>query len=237
MNKIELNKVSVIYPVYNNSKARSLKHALSLKLIGGKIYKENNKNYIRALDDITLEIKEGDRFAISGDNGAGKSTFLKLAAGCIEPSHGHITRVGKISSLLNLSMGLDGELTALENIELRGGMYNFSKKEISRFSDDVLNFSELENFANIQISRFSTGMSLRLAFAMSTYIEPEILIIDEIISVGDLNFQKKSKKRIENLMNKTSILLLASHSKEIQENYCNKKIQFNMGKLELISLD
>ena len=233
MNKIELNKVSVIYPVFENSKARSLKNTLTSKLIGGNIHQKNNKNYIRALDDISLEIKQGDRYAISGANGAGKSTFLKLVSGCIEPSHGYINRAGRISSLLNLSMGLDGELTALENIELRGGLYNFTKKEIRRFSDDVLNFSELEHYANIQISQYSSGMTLRLAFAMSTYIAPEILIIDEIIAVGDSNFQEKSKKRIEKLMNKNSILLLASHSSDLQEYYCNKKVNFNKGKIEL----
>ena len=236
MNKIELNKASVLYPVFENSKARSLKNALTSKLIGGNICKENNKNYIRALDDISLEIKSGDKYAISGPNGSGKSTFLKLVAGCIEPSHGYINRIGKISSLLNMSMGLDGELTAIENIELRGGLYNFSKKEIELFSEDVLNFSELEHYANIQVSQYSSGMSLRLAFGMSTYIAPEILIIDEIISVGDSNFQEKSKKRIETLMNKTSILLLASHSREIQEYYCNKKINFDKGKFELLKI-
>ena len=127
MNKIELNGVSVLYPVFENPKARSLKNVLAKRIIGGNIYEENSKNYIRALDDVTLDIKSGDRYAITGPNGSGKSTFLRLVAGCMEPTHGLINRVGKISSLLNLSMGLDGDLTGLENIELRGGLYNFTK--------------------------------------------------------------------------------------------------------------
>ena len=209
MNKIELNEVSVLYPVFENPKARSLKNALATRIIGGNIYEENSKNYIRALDNITLEIKSGDRYAITGPNGSGKSSFLRLVSGCMEPTHGYINRIGKISSLLNLSMGLDGDLTGVENIELRGGLYNFTKKEIKKFEEDVLEFAELEHFANIPVYQYSSGMSLRLAFGMSTYSAPEILIIDEIISVGDLDFEKKSKKRIEDLMNKTNILLLS----------------------------
>ena len=236
MNKIELNQVSVLYPVFENPKARSLKNALATRIIGGNIYEENNKNYVRALDDVTLEIKSGDRYAIAGPNGSGKSTFLRLVAGCMEPTHGLINRVGKISSLLNLSMGLDGDLTGLENIELRGGLYNFTKKEIKKFEEDVLEFSELEHFAHIPVYQYSSGMSLRLAFGMSTYVAPEILVIDEIISVGDLDFEKKSKKRIEDLMNRTNILLLASHAKEIREDYCNKQINFNKGKIEIVKI-
>jgi ABC-type polysaccharide/polyol phosphate transport system ATPase subunit len=236
MNKIELNQVSVLYPVFENPKARSLKNALATRIIGGNIYEENNKNYVRALDDVTLEIKSGDRYAIAGPNGSGKSTFLRLVAGCMEPTHGLINRVGKISSLLNLSMGLDGDLTGLENIELRGGLYNFTKKEIKKFEEDVLEFSELEHFAHIPVYQYSSGMSLRLAFGMSTYVAPEILVIDEIISVGDLDFEKKSKKRIEDLMNRTNILLLASHAKKIREDYCNKQINFNKGKIEIVKI-
>jgi ABC-type polysaccharide/polyol phosphate transport system ATPase subunit len=236
MNKIELNRVSVLYPVFENPKARSLKNVLAKRIIGGNIYEENSKNYIRALDDVTLDIKSGDRYAITGPNGSGKSTFLRLVAGCMEPTHGLINRVGKISSLLNLSMGLDGDLTGLENIELRGGLYNFTKKEIKKFEEDVLEFSELEHFANIPVYQYSSGMSLRLAFGMSTYVAPEILVIDEIISVGDLDFEKKSKKRIEDLMNRTNILLLASHSKQIIEDYCNKQINFNKGKIEILKI-
>jgi len=236
MNKIELNSVSVLYPVFENPKARSLKNVLAKRIIGGNIYEENSKNYIRALDDVTLEIKSGDRYAIAGPNGSGKSTFLRLVAGCMEPTHGLINIVGKISSLLNLSMGLDGDLTGLENIELRGGLYNFTKKEIKKFEEDVLEFSELEHFAHIPVYQYSFGMSLRLAFGMSTYIAPEILVIDEIIAVGDLDFEKKSKKRIEDLMNRTNILLLASHSKQIREDYCNKQINFNKGKIEILKI-
>ena len=236
MNKIELNGVSVLYPVFENPKARSLKNVLAKRIIGGNIYEENSKNYIRALDDVTLDIKSGDRYAITGPNGSGKSTFLRLVAGCMEPTHGLINRVGKISSLLNLSMGLDGDLTGLENIELRGGLYNFTKKEIKKFEEDVLEFSELEHFAHIPVYQYSSGMSLRLAFGMSTYVAPEILVIDEIISVGDLDFEKKSKKRIEDLMNRTNILLLASHAKEIREDYCNKQINFNKGKIEIVKI-
>jgi ABC-type polysaccharide/polyol phosphate transport system ATPase subunit len=236
MNKIELNGVSVLYPVFENPKARSLKNVLAKRIIGGNIYEENSKNYIRALDDVTLDIKSGDRYAITGPNGSGKSTFLRLVAGCMEPTNGIINRVGKISSLLNLSMGLDGDLTGLENIELRGGLYNFTKKEIKKFEEDVLEFSELEHFAHIPVYQYSSGMSLRLAFGMSTYVAPEILVIDEIISVGDLNFEKKSKKRIEDLMNRTNILLLASHSKEIRKDYCNKQINFTKGKIEIVKI-
>ena len=236
MNKIELNGVSVLYPVFENPKARSLKNVLAKRIIGGNIYEENSKNYIRALDDVTLDIKSGDRYAITGPNGSGKSTFLRLVAGCMEPTHGLINRVGKISSLLNLSMGLDGDLTGLENIELRGGLYNFTKKEIKKFEEDVLEFSELEHFAHIPVYQYSSGMSLRLAFGMSTYVAPEILVIDEIISVGDLDFEKKSKKRIEDLMNRTNILLLSSHSKQIREDYCNKQINFNKGKIEILKI-
>jgi ABC-type polysaccharide/polyol phosphate transport system ATPase subunit len=226
-----LKNVSVYYNIYRNAD-RSIKNKL-MNSIGGTIFKKNNSEFVYALKNISISIKSGQRIGLIGPNGAGKSTFLRLLAGCIEPLEGTITRNGKINSILSLSMGLDAELTGLENIKLQSYFRNYTKEKYVDFLNSVISFSELDDFINMPIESYSSGMSLRLAFAIATFEVPEILLLDEIINVGDKNFSEKSKKRIEDLIDNSSLLILSSHDDSIVKNYCNKIYRFKNGSFEI----
>jgi|688.fasta_scaffold20725_10 ABC-type polysaccharide/polyol phosphate transport system ATPase subunit len=226
-----LKNVSVYYNIYRSAD-RSIKNKI-LNSIGGNIFKKDNSEFVHALKNISISIKSGERIGLIGPNGAGKSTFLKLLAGCIEPLEGTITRNGKINSILSLNMGLDAELTGLENIKLQSHFRNYTKKKYVDFLNSVISFSELDNFIDMPIESYSSGMSLRLAFAIATFEVPEILLLDEIINVGDKDFSKKSKKRIEDLIDSSNVLILSSHDESIIKNYCNKIYRFNKGSFQI----
>lgn len=227
-----LKNVSIYYNVYQTQKDRSLKNTI-LNRIGGNVFKKNKHEFVRALDNISISIKSGDRIGLVGPNGSGKSTFLRLLAGCIEPLEGKIIRNGKINSILSLGMGLDGELTGIENIKLQGHFRNYTKSKLQDFLDKVISFSQLENFINIPVESYSSGMTLRLAFAIATYEIPKILLLDEIINVGDKDFAEKSKKKIESLIDTSQVLIIASHNEGIINNYCNTIFQFDKGSLQV----
>jgi ABC-type polysaccharide/polyol phosphate transport system ATPase subunit len=227
-----LKNVSVYYNVYRGAKDRSIKNKI-LYSIGGNIFKKDQDEFVHALNDISISIKSGDRIGLVGPNGSGKSTFLKLLAGCIEPLEGRIIRNGKINSILSLNMGLDPELTGTENIKLQSHFRNYTKSECQHFLHEVISFSELENFINMPVESYSSGMSLRLAFAIATYEIPQILLLDEIINVGDKDFAEKSKKKIEALINSSQVLILASHNENVIKSYCNTIFQFDKGSLKV----
>lgn len=227
-----LKNVSVYFNVYKTVKDKSIKNTI-INRIGGNIFKKNKHEFVRALDDISISIKSGDRIGLVGPNGSGKSTFLKLLAGCIEPLEGKIIRNGKINSILSLGMGLDSELTGTENIKLQGHFRNYTKSKRQDFIDKVISFSELENFINMPVESYSSGMTLRLAFAIATYEIPEILLLDEIINVGDKDFAEKSKRKIEALIKTSQVLILASHNEGVIKNYCNTIFQFDKGSLKV----
>jgi lipopolysaccharide transport system ATP-binding protein len=229
-----LKNVSVYYSIFRTAD-RSIKNRI-LNSIGKNIFKKNNSEFVYALNNISISIKGGERIGLIGPNGAGKSTFLRLLAGCIEPLEGTIARTGKISSILSLGMGLDGELTGLENIKLQSHFRNYSKKQYDVFLDNVILFSELNNFINMPVENYSSGMSLRLAFAIATYEVPEVLLLDEIINVGDKDFSIKSKKRIENLIDNSKLLVLSSHDESVIKNYCSKIYRFDNGSFEIESV-
>ena len=229
-----LKNVSVYYSIFRTAD-RSIKNRI-LNSIGKNIFKKNNSEFVYALNNISISIKGGERIGLIGPNGAGKSTFLRLLAGCIEPLEGTIARTGKISSILSLGMGLDGELTGLENIKLQSHFRNYSKKQYNDFLDNVILFSELNNFINMPVENYSSGMSLRLAFAIATYEIPEVLLLDEIINVGDKDFSIKSKKRIENLIDNSKLLVLSSHDESVIKNYCSKIYRFDNGSFEIESV-
>jgi lipopolysaccharide transport system ATP-binding protein len=235
MISLSLVNVSVDYPVFSNSKDVSFKNKIFNKLVGGILFSNNSKQkYIKALNNINLKLSAGDRVGITGANGSGKSTLLKIFAGSLVPTSGQVLSYGKISSMLEFSMGLDGELTAIENIILRAGLKNMRKNEATRYVDDVINFSDLEEFKNIQICQYSSGMLLRLAFSMATYNVADILIMDEIIFVGDKSFEEKIKKKLNELISQSKILIIASHNDELLNTYCNKFINLEKGSISSI---
>ncbi len=175
-----------------------------------------------ALDDVSFDLKKGDRLGIVGINGAGKSTLLKIIAGVMKPTKGSVERKGKIVPLLELSGGFDNRYTGRENVFLRGAILGYSKKFIEDKYDEIVEFSEIEKFMDILMENYSSGMKSRLGFAISTLVEPDILILDEVLSVGDAKFRKKSNERIMSLINKKgTTVLYVSHSINQVRNICN----------------
>lgn len=231
MAEIILKNVSLDYPVYGSS-PRKFSHKL-LSLASAGMIKNNDKyNYIRGLDGISLELKAGDKLAIIGGNGAGKTTLLRTIAGIYAPSSGIRKVKGHITTLLSSGFGMDEESTGYQNIILGGIALGFTKKYmISRFAD-IEEFTELGNFLNMPIKTYSAGMKLRLAFAIATSSEPEILLIDEGIGAGDAEFYKKAKERVKQFLYKASILIIASHSDRLLKEFCNKGIYMAQGKVK-----
>jgi ABC-2 type transport system ATP-binding protein len=214
--------------VFNKSKDRitSFKEYL-IKLIQNKLFYEEFK----ALDDISFSIERGEVFGILGRNGAGKSTLLKLMAGVLKPSKGKVEIKGSIAPLIELGAGFDPELTARENIYLNGTMLGYSKKFIDGKFDEIVEFSELHDFLDVPIKNYSSGMYARLGFSIATMVEPEILIVDEILAVGDFNFQKKCENRIQGLIKGGTTVIIVSHNLEQMAKLCEKILWLESGKI------
>jgi len=189
---------------------------------------------VRALDNISFQFKEGDRVGLLGHNGAGKSTLLRLLAGIYEPSQGHLETYGSISSMLNISLGMDYEATGIENIYLRGHLMGVPPKKMHSLIDEISDFTELGDYLHLPMRTYSSGMAMRLAFAVSTSVEADIILMDEWLSVGDVSFVEKAKKRLDKMVSNSKLIVLASHSKELIESQCNKVFQLDHGKLTKI---
>jgi ABC-2 type transport system ATP-binding protein/lipopolysaccharide transport system ATP-binding protein len=230
MASITLRNVTVDFPIYN-TRGRSLK-ANVLRRVGGRIDGQNGEIItVKALRDVNLNLEPGDRLALIGHNGAGKSTLLRVLAGAYEPSHGIAEIKGKVSSLLDLTMGMDPELTGRENIGLRGIFLGMTFRDVAALMPSIEEFSELGGFMDLPMRTYSSGMTLRLAFAISTAIQPDILLLDEMISVGDASFAEKAKLRMEQIMENSRILVLASHDPAILKRYCNKAVLLREGQI------
>lgn len=183
-----------------------------------------------AVEDVSFELMEGDMLGIIGANGAGKSTLLKAVIGVMEPRAGHIERKGKISALLELASGFDGDLTVKENAYLRGAMLGYTKEFMDETYQQILDFSELREFEERPFKQLSTGMQSRLAFAIASLVQPEILILDEVLSVGDGAFQEKSARKMREIIDGGAATILVSHSLAQIRELCNKVLWLHMGK-------
>ena len=184
-----------------------------------------------ALKNINFEIKRGESWGIVGSNGAGKSTLLKLICGVIAPDTGLITVNGSISPMLELGAGFDPQLTAAENIYIQGALLGYSKKTMKKHFQEIVNFSELHEFLEMPIKNYSTGMQARLAFAIATVVRPEILIVDEVLAVGDEAFQRKCINRMHEIINEAATLLFVSHDNSIVKQLCDKAIWLRKGEI------
>jgi len=228
---IEAENVCVDFPIFNTPH-RSLKKNLLRLATGGKISSEAGKGVtIRALDGIDLSVREGDRLGLTGHNGSGKSTLLRVLAGVYEPTGGSLVVRGRIASLLDISIGMDFEASGLENIYFRGLLMGLSRPTIRSKIDEITEFSELGDYIEMPVRTYSSGMVMRLAFSISTSVEADILLMDEWLSVGDSDFVKKAEDRLKNLIDKTPILVMATHSEEILKEVCNKVVQLEGGRL------
>lgn len=184
-----------------------------------------------ALKGVSFQVKKGDRVGILGLNGAGKSTLLKVVAGVLKPTEGGCSVKGKIVPLLELGAGFSPEYTGAENIYLYGAMLGYSKAFIQEKYDEIIEFSELKEFIEVPVKNYSSGMKSRLGFAIATVVEPEVLILDEVLSVGDAKFRKKCEKKIQSMFDKGITVLFVSHSIDQVKRICNKAILLEKGKI------
>jgi len=230
---IDFRDVGVNFSIFN-AKSYSLKNKILTSLIGGILKKDdNNIINVQALQNINIKINSGERVGLIGGNGSGKSTFLRVCSSIYKPTTGNVDIKGKATSLININLGIDPDSTGKENIRLRLILTGYSSKEIEKVTDKIIEFSGLGEFINFPFSTYSSGMQLRLAFATSTFINPEILIMDEWLSTGDKDFQEKSEKKLNELVEKTGILVIASHSKDLLLKVCNRIIWLEHGKVRL----
>ena len=225
---IELKNVSMQFDL-NIEKVNSLKEYLI------KYFKRELKfEKMWALKEINLKVLEGDVLGIVGFNGAGKSTLLKVISGILKPTTGEVKIDGNISPLIELGAGFDMDLTARENIFLNGYILGYSKKLLKEKYNEIIEFSELREFMDVPLKNFSSGRVARLGFAIATIIEPKILIVDEILSVGDFKFQQKSERKIKNMMGNGITVIFVSHSIDQVEEICNKVVWLEKGKIKKI---
>lgn len=206
----------------------------SLKMIFINLFtprKKKKKDYFWALKDIDFRINKGDVVGIIGTNGAGKSTLLKVVSGVYKPTTGTVEVNGKISPMIELGAGFDPELTARENIYLNGAILGYSKEFLEDKFDEIVEFSELKDFLDVPIKNFSSGMVAKLAFSISTIVDPEVLIVDEILSVGDIKFQEKSKNKMMSMIEGGTTVLYVSHSIDSIKQLCSKVIWLDHGKI------
>lgn len=188
-------------------------------------------NEFWALKDINFSLNKGDRLGILGLNGAGKSTLLKVIAGVLKATEGTVTTKGKIAPLLELGAGFDLQYTGRENIYLYGAVLGFSKKFLDEKLDEIIEFSELGRFIDVPVKNYSSGMKARLGFSVATLVEPDILILDEVLSVGDAKFRRKSEKKVLDMFEKGATVLFVSHSLAQVQRLCDKAILLEKGRI------
>ena len=222
---IEVDNVSMKFNL-SREKVDSLKD-----YIFKTIKREIQYNEFWALKNVSFSVEKGDRVGILGLNGAGKSTLLKVISGVFKPTEGHVDKHGKMVPLLELGAGFDPQYTGKENIYLYGAMLGYTKKFIDSKYDEIVEFSELQKFMDVPVKNYSSGMKSRLGFSIATVVEPKILILDEVLSVGDAKFRKKSEKKIISMFDSGVTVLFVSHSLEQVQRLCNKAMILEKGKL------
>ncbi|WP_448902801.1 ABC transporter ATP-binding protein [Eubacterium sp.] len=223
---LRVNDVSICFNL-SKEKVDNFKELFIKKLKGEKI----RFNEFWALKDVSFELKKGERLGILGLNGAGKSTLLKVIAGVYKPTNGSVQRYGHMAPMIELGAGFDPNYTGRENIFLYGSVLGFSKEFLMSKYDEILEFSELGEFIDVPIKNYSSGMKARLGFSIATVVEPEILILDEVLSVGDAKFRKKCEKKMKKMFDHGVTVLFVSHSLAQVKRLCNKAIILEHGQL------
>lgn len=194
-------------------------------------HKKQKKEEFWALKDINFKVNKGEVIGLIGSNGAGKSTLLKVVSGVMKPTKGKVTVNGVISPMIELGAGFDGNLTARENIYLNGAILGYSKEFIDNKFEEIVEFSELRDFLEVPVKNFSSGMTAKLAFSIATIVNPEILIVDEILSVGDIKFQEKSKNKMLEMIKGGTTVLYVSHSLDSIKDLCDRVVWIEHGKM------
>ncbi len=229
---IEVNNVSMRFNL-GIEKGFSLKQGF-IDLFNKEKRIKNKKNEFWALKDIDFQVKKGEVIGFIGSNGAGKSTLLKVVAGVMKPTKGNVKIYGNVCPMIELGAGFDMDLTARENIYLNGAVMGYTKELLDSKFNDIVNFAELRDFLDVPVKNFSSGMVARLAFSIATIVEPEILIVDEILSVGDLSFQAKSENKMLSMITGGTTVLFVSHSVEQIKKMCDTIIWIEHGDVQKI---
>ena len=230
---INLQDVNIDFPVFNST-GRSLKKRLIHLATGGQLNEDaSGVVVVRALENLSFTIQDGERVALLGHNGAGKSTLLRVLSSVYAPTHGTAYIQGKLGSLIDISLGIDPESSGLENIYIRGRLLGMTSSEIKAKTQEIIEYSELGDFIEMPVRTYSIGMHMRLAFTISTTLRPEILLMDEWLSVGDEGFKHKAQARMKEVLESTRILVLATHSRTLAMNTCTRAIWLEHGKIKM----
>lgn len=227
--------ISVDFPLYHSDN-RSLKKTILSRSASRFGKDQKSRPVVQALRDISFTLRSGDRLGLVGANGSGKTTLLRALSGIYQPTNGSLSIEGQLTSLLDPGQGMNMDMTGRENIRLRGYFHGMPKSDIARLEADVEDFAELGEFLNLPVRSYSSGMIVRLAFAMATAILPEILLMDEWILAGDAGFMEKAKHRVELMVRQADILVLASHSAAILAEWCNRLIWLDQGRIKAVGL-
>lgn len=227
---IKARDLTVDFPIYE-ANARSFKSVMLRTATGGILSRESGRVMIRALDHLNFDIHEGDRIGLVGHNGSGKSTLLRVIAGVYEPVGGSVEVHGRIASMLNIWLGMNLDASGLENVYLRARVLGMRTREIEQVVDEICEFAELGDFIHMPLRTYSSGMQMRLAFAISTCVAADIVLMDEWLSVGDADFATKAQERLKKLLGRTKVLIVASHNESMISNSCNKILRLEHGKI------
>jgi len=224
-----LDDVSVDFHIYSAA-GRSLKKHLVRASSGGRISTDSGRMVVQALRNITMSLSHGDRLGLIGHNGAGKTTLLRVMAGVYEPLQGVLRVQGRVIPLFDVGFGIDPEATGYENIYLRGALLGMKRRELDAARDEIAEFTELGDYLHVPVRTYSSGMTLRLAFGISTCVSPDILLLDEFLAVGDAHFLQKAEQRMNEMIRRAGILVLASHSADLIARLCNKAVWIDSGR-------
>jgi lipopolysaccharide transport system ATP-binding protein len=231
MARVRAENIVVDFPIYG-SKSRSLKNAFFRAATGGALAADAaDRVVVRALDGLNFEIREGDRVGIMGHNGSGKTTLLRVIAGAYEPVRGSVEITGRVASMLSIVIGVDWEATGYENIYLRAALMGVRPRDVAPMVDEICEFSELGDYIEMPLRTYSSGMVMRLAFAISTCISADIILMDEWLSVGDPAFREKAQQRLRRMLDQAKILVLASHDEQLIRDNCNRILRLDHGSL------
>jgi len=227
---ILLNNVSVEYPIYT-SHTRALKTVVISRL-GGHLAAHNQTTIVRALSGIDLDLGAGDRLCVVGPNGSGKTTLLRVLSGAYQPQTGEVDIDGTVSSFTDITLGMDPEATGWDNIVFRCVFMGMTFAEARALAPSIADFSDLGEYLDLPVRTYSSGMFMRLAFAITTSVTPDIVVMDEMIGTGDAQFIQKAQERLNKLLSNTKILVLATHSHEIGSQFCNKALWLEKGMIK-----
>ena len=237
MGYIRATNLTVEFPIYGAG-SRSLKKTFMRAATGGVLATDaGDRVVVRALDGLSFEIREGERVGIVGHNGSGKTTLLRVIVGAYEPVSGEIEVRGQVASMLSIWLGMEMEATGLENVYLRGAILGLRRQEIDALIPEIADFAELGDYMDMPMRTYSSGMAMRLAFAVSTSVSADVIVMDEWLSVGDESFSSKAQQRLKQMVDSAKILVLASHDASLIKSNCNRVIQLDHGRIVSDSRD